>query len=401
MPHQRNLFEKQESHEHSPLTYTGEPFDMDANQLKQNRHALPNRLEKVYMATAAFEAVVITGIAFAVFGLVQANIQAQNAKVRTVPVYLAVFIMAQIFSVLYIFDGLRARNIVQLIMHLFFNLCMLVYSILQIPQTKDALSDENGVPGACGNFENCTGPDSLFNLLQRLMIVPPIIFGLCTIMFCVLIRYVHAQFGWAVFHLVGASPELRKAHTRYQTMISLLKMLLFFALAFCTAMLILASAWSAKKAEFIITIIAFPLVIFFMLGCGWALRKENKPIMYVCLVLEVAGIAYFVYKLATLWLPRTEGLYSNTKITMAIFSIFSIIILLSTFLLSLLCIGDFGKGLIDAHRNPENRTSLWSLPANARFEKKLEVAEKSGNVEAGHSPMLGETEGRQERLVID
>ncbi|WWC64588.1 uncharacterized protein I303_107199 [Kwoniella dejecticola CBS 10117] len=416
MPHP-DPFERQDSYELEPLAYpnTEKPtttstqgsyrklrdrLTMDNNQLKKSRHALPTRLEKVYMATAAFEAVVIAVIAFAVFGLVQANIHSQNAKVRTVPVYLAVFIMAQIFSVLYIFDALRARNIVQLIMHLFFNLCMLIYSILQIPQTKDALSDENGIPGACGNFENCTGPDSLFNLLQKLMIVPPIIFGICTIAFCVMIKYVHAQFGWAVFHLVGASPELRKAHTRYQTMISLLKMLLFFGLAFCTAMLILASAWSAKKAEFIVTIIAFPVVIIFMLGCGWALRKENKPIMYACLVLEVTGIAYFIYKLATLWLPRTEGLYSNTKITMAIFSIFSIIILLATFLLSLLCIGDFGKGLIDAHRNPENRTSLWSLPANARFEKKMEDAERYGQAEGGHTPM-GETEGRHERLVID
>ncbi|WVQ66989.1 uncharacterized protein L199_005181 [Kwoniella botswanensis] len=376
-------------------------MDNYQNHVKKSRHALPTRLEKLYMAVAAFEAVVITSIAFAVFGLVQANIKSQNAKVRTVPVYLAVFIMAQIFSLLYIFDALRARNIVQLIMHLFFNLCMLIYSILQIPQTKNALSNDNA-PGACGSFERCTGPDSLFNLLQKLMIVPPIIFGLCTIVFCVLIKFIHKVWGWSVFRLVGAQPELKRAHRHYQTMISLLKMLLFFGLAFCTAMLILASAWSAKRAEFIITIVAFPLVILFMLGCGWALRKENKPMMAACLVLMVAGIAYFIYKLATLWLPRTEGLYSNTKITMAIFSIFSIIILLATFILSLLCINDFGKGLIDAHRNPENRTSLWSLPANARFEKRMEDAEKYGKSEGGHTPMIGGEEGgRNERLVIE
>ncbi|WWC91697.1 uncharacterized protein L201_006643 [Kwoniella dendrophila CBS 6074] len=377
-------------------------MDPYQNHLQKSRHALPTRLEKVYMGVAAFEALIICSIAFAVFGLVQEHIQAQGAKVRTVPVYLAVFIMAQIFSLLYIFDALRARNIVQLIMHLFFNVCMLVYSILQIPQTKNALEEENNVPGGCGSFENCTGPNSLYNLLEKLMIVPPIIFGLCTIAFCVMMRYVHAQFGWAVFHLVGASPELKRAHRNYQTMISLLKMLLFSGLAFCTAMLILASAWDAKRAEFIITIVAFPVIIIFMLGCGWALRKENKPIMSACLVLMVAGIAYFIYKLSTLWLPRTQGLYSNTKITMAIFSIFSIIILMATFFLSLLCMNDFGKGLIDGHRNPENRTSLWSLPANARFEKKMEDTERYKHSEGGHTPMLeGELQGRDERLVID
>ncbi|WRT70236.1 uncharacterized protein IL334_007231 [Kwoniella shivajii] len=370
----------------------------DYQEVKQARHALPTRMEKLYLGVAAFEAITITGIAFGVFGLVQENVQAQGAKVRTVPVYLAVFIMAQIFSVLYIFDGLRARNIVQLIMHLFFNICMLTYSILQIPQTKDALGDETA-PDACGKYERCTGPDSLYNLLERLMIVPPIIFGLCTIAFSIMIKYVHAQFGWAVFHLVGASPELKRAHRHYQAMISLLKMLLFFALAFCTAMLILATAWDARRAEFIITIIAFPLVIIFMLGCGWALRKENKPVMAACLVLMVAGIVYFIYKLATLWLPRTQGLYINTKITMAIFSIFSIIILVATFTLSLVCINDFGKGLIDAHKNPANRTSLWSLPANARLEKKMEEAERTRS--EGDTPMLGTEGERQQRLVIE
>ncbi|WVW86174.1 hypothetical protein I302_108215 [Kwoniella bestiolae CBS 10118] len=236
--HQHQRTDSESTYELLPIKDTtyDQPRKMDSyqNQVKKSRHALPTRLEKLYMGVAAFEAITIAAIAFAVFGLVQANIHSQSAKVRTVPVYLAVFIMAQIFSLLYIFDALRARNIVQLIMHLFFNLCMLIYSILQIPQTRDALSDENA-PGACGAYVRCTGPDSLFNILQKLMIVPPIIFGLCTIAFCIMIKFVHAQFGWAVFHLVGASPDLKRAHRHYQTMISLLKMLLFFGLAFCTA----------------------------------------------------------------------------------------------------------------------------------------------------------------------
>jgi len=53
------------------------------------------------------------------------------------------------------------------------------------------------------------GPDSLYYLLQRLMIVVPIILGICTIAFAFLIRRLHEQFGWAVFHLVGASLEMK------------------------------------------------------------------------------------------------------------------------------------------------------------------------------------------------
>lgn len=82
------------------------------------------------------------------------------------------------------------------------------------------------------------------------------------------------------------------------------------------------------------------------------------------------------YKLATLWLPRTSSLYINTKITMAIFSIFSIIILLVTFIFGCTCMSNFGKGLIEAHQNPENRTSLWSLPANKGWNRKYNGYER-------------------------
>jgi hypothetical protein len=49
----------------------------------------------------------------------------------------------------------------------------------------------------------------LYNVLQPLLIVAPIILGLCTIAFAVLIRKLYVQFGWAEFHLVGASPEMK------------------------------------------------------------------------------------------------------------------------------------------------------------------------------------------------
>lgn len=116
--------------------------------------------------------------------------------------------------------------------------------------------------------------------------------------------------------------------------------------------------------------VALPLVIVFILLCGWALRTENKTVMVCLLVIMVAGLAYFIYKLVTLWLPRTSSLYINTKITMAILSIFSIIILLVTFIFGCMCMSNFGKGLVEAHQNPENRTSLWSLPANKGWSRK-------------------------------
>jgi len=134
----------------------------------------------------------------------QANIDMQNAKVKTVPVYLVIFTTsrlvpcgisadfnrpfssshseqahcplrvatmllysseARLFSLVYVLDSLRAHNVMQvgqstirdvelinqLCLHLWFNLCILTYSILEIPQTKNAM--ESQAYAQCGSFE--------------------------------------------------------------------------------------------------------------------------------------------------------------------------------------------------------------------------------------------------------
>lgn len=107
------------------------------------------------------------------------------------------------------FDALRARSIVQLGLHLVFNVCILVYAILQIPQTHDALASEPR--RHCGAFARCTGKDSLFELLEKIMIAVPVVLGVCTLAMAVLVRTLYKQFGWAVWHLVNASPSLKRA----------------------------------------------------------------------------------------------------------------------------------------------------------------------------------------------
>jgi len=57
---------------------------------------------------------------------------------------------SRVFSVVYIFDALRQRNVIQLCLHLFFNLCILLYSILQIFQTKNAF--ETTPQDKCGSY---------------------------------------------------------------------------------------------------------------------------------------------------------------------------------------------------------------------------------------------------------
>lgn len=163
---------------------------------------------------------------------------------------------------LYVLDAVRARNIVQLGLHMLLNICILAYSILQIPQTKTALSGLG--LRRCGNFEvrytlapdckqelrgvqHCIGPNSLYNALQGCFIVLPITIGLCSIAFALLIRKLRAQFCWSMYRLVGASWDISRTslekvraepagmHRNYQILVALLKLSVFFGVAFCMA----------------------------------------------------------------------------------------------------------------------------------------------------------------------
>ncbi|RSH91876.1 hypothetical protein EHS25_009246 [Saitozyma podzolica] len=392
----------------------------------EKKRALASTTEKLYMAIAGAECLIVFAIAFAVFGLVEANLPVARGKEKTVPVYLAVFIMAQIFSVLYIWDALRQRNVVQLLLHLWFQLCILAYSILQIPQTYNALNEIGNQQ--CGNYPRCEGPDSLYNVVQSLLIVTPIVLGLATIAFAFLCRKLYRQFGWAEFHLVGASPEMKRMHREYQTLMSLLKLLLYFGMAFCLAYLILVASWTIDKTELYVSVptwrsarswiqqglqatlcshsldtradarsvlacVALPLVVLGVALTGVAVRREIKWLMVTMLVLMVVGLAYFIYKLASMFLPATSWLYINTRVTMAIFSAFAIIILIVTFVFGCICLTNFGQGLAQAHQNPEKTTTLWQPNTKVPFT--------SDKAREANSQAYAQVTPEQDRMVIE
>jgi hypothetical protein len=69
--------------------------------------------------------------------------------------------------VLYIWDALRHRNVVQLFLQLWFQLSILTYAILQIPQSYNALDELEDE--RCGAFAVRIGPTTYNTILHRLI----------------------------------------------------------------------------------------------------------------------------------------------------------------------------------------------------------------------------------------
>jgi len=120
---------------------------------------------------------------------------------------------------------------------------------------------------------------------------------------------------------------------------------------------------SASSAEFVITIIALPITLIFLLVAAVTVRMEFVPLMFAFFLAQLAGMAYFIYKLVRLFEPSQAYRYAVSRKTLATFSIISLLILALTFAVSVMCYLNFGKGL------KEQIPPYWTQKQKRRSEQ--------------------------------
>lgn len=125
----------------------------------------------------------------------------------------------------------------------------------------------------------------------------------------------------------------------YQIMVCLLKFdfFCFTGVTMQLLILVIAGKRAEKRAEFIVTIIAIPVVLLLLMLCGFSLSREwvvyvrlslclqplwpqvHRP-MVGSLVLMVCAESYFIYKLIRMYQSSTEGQYDGVKGSLTTFS---------------------------------------------------------------------------------
>jgi len=166
------------------------------------------------------------------------------------------------------------------------------------------------------------------------------------------------EFGWAIFHVVGANPAMKTMYQYYQVLICLLKFD-FFCFTGVTIQLLIV-VLSTNSAEFGLTIAAIPIVLFLLAGCGWAVKREVKWMMTISLVLMLAAESYFIFKLVRFYAPSTRAQYLTTRATLTVFTIVAFLLLFATFAVGLRCFADFDKGLQSSKLHDVTGTTKYS-----------------------------------------
>ncbi|KAH7107849.1 hypothetical protein BKA62DRAFT_825282 [Auriculariales sp. MPI-PUGE-AT-0066] len=300
---------------------------------------LKSNAQRIFLGVVVLQAGVVLGMVGSAYGIVSSNVTVNidTNSFKTLPCYLALFALAELFELFIAVDSLRLRNSLQLIAILEFHVALLVFAALQIHQTRTAM---------CGGeyyFELCLREDAPWKQVQRLLIVVPIVLGVSLVAMCFSVRALYAEFGWAVFHAIGADPRMRSMYRYYQIMICLLKFDFFCFTGVTMQLLILVLSHNA--VEFILTILAIPIVLLLLIMCGIAVQRELKPLMVASLFLMAAAETYFVYKFLRLFLPSSRQDYGSTRTALAFFLIVAFILLLLTFFFGIICFKDFDQGL--------------------------------------------------------
>jgi len=303
---------------------------------------LATRAQRAFFATVTIQAIVVLVMVAITFRLVEENVPLEQPRYKTLPCYLALFALAELFELFMAFDALRLRNVIQLLGILIFHIALMVAAAIQVHETQTALVTMGDCDGSL-SFTKCGGKGTLFRQVEPFLIVAPCVIAASWLVMIFWIKQLYGEFGWAIFHVVGANPKLKTMYQWYQIMICLLKFDFFFFTGVTMQLLIVVL--QVNSAEFGITIAAIPVVLVLLFFCGVAVQREIKSVMIISLVMMVAALTYFVYKLVRFYEPSSEAAYETTRATLTVFTIIAFILLLGTCGVGIRCFSDFDRGL--------------------------------------------------------
>lgn len=309
------------------------------------------RAQKAFIITIAVQAIVVITMVALTFGIVQADAGSTFTELgyKTLPCYLALFILAEIFELIMAFDALRLRNIIQLMGIVLFHGALIVFSALQVHETHVAIF--NCQPKCVSD------PNHVWNKVQNILIVAPCIVAASWFFLMFWIKQLYAEFGWVIFHVVGANPKLKSMYQFYQIFICLLKFD-FFCFVGVTMQLLIVIL-NKNSAEFGVTVAAIPIVLLLLAGCARAVKHEVKLLMIFSLALMLPSMSYFLYKLDRFYAPSSAQEYVSTRATLTVFTVVAFLLLLASLAIGIKCFRDFDKGLHESKTHDLGRNSQY------------------------------------------
>ncbi|ODO07446.1 hypothetical protein L198_01025 [Cryptococcus wingfieldii CBS 7118] len=277
---------------------------------------------------------------------------------RRLPIYLIIFGLAHLWQLVLVSIAIRMKNTVQVIAVTAFNFAFLGYAIIQIYELRKILGGTSLSEGLKGNDTGSTLMTIPLNVLTALIIAVVAVSSVGLLVLSVLLR---REFGrvsrnWQRYRFLGADLMIREYYFKFQ----IFECICYFGAFFCAGFGI-QFIWlvlNPSDVEYIITWIAFPLLIIFLVIGRYAAKYENVYFMSAFIVGLLTGCAYFIFKLVRIWQQRTTT-YNHLEKSLTVFDALSLASLISCAVWGGTVWWNFGKGLKQAVLARPGARTFW------------------------------------------
>ncbi|KAI8348370.1 hypothetical protein B0O80DRAFT_462960 [Mortierella sp. GBAus27b] len=266
---------------------------------------------------------------------------------RAIPAYMIVFVFAQLFQLVFVWDAVRAQNTIELISIVAFNFCCFAYSAFEISQSRNSLTDA----AEKGFFIPESKATDLQKAIEPFLIVVVAVIGVTQCLVTWLAYQLFQEFGWKIYKKIGADPNIKRMFRAYQIYLVLIKVDFFFFVGFSIQFIYLTLTKRAEDPEYWLTIFVLPLTIVILYIAVYAVRHESRKWMSVFLVAMLCGVVYFIFKVIRMFVNRKES-YEGVYKFLTLFASLCLVTIFLTIANAIVCYRNFGKGL-KPHLNRE------------------------------------------------
>ncbi|KAF2495918.1 hypothetical protein BU16DRAFT_549601 [Lophium mytilinum] len=283
----------------------------------------------------------------------KAAVVIRRPNLRPVACDLSVFILGFSYQLIITWDAIRLENCFQLVATVIYNFGIVYFAVIQRNQLNAIFKNIEEIPGY---------PEGFSHKMDVMLDIIISVVSLATVLLGFFAYKLYHTYGWSIVKSIAADLRLRRRYLTFQIYLIMLKVDVFFFLAYNIQFLIIPPFLISSEGW--VAVAAMPILIVIVMLPAFYTRRESRIGALWC---ALAVMAYFAYKLAKAYQTVTDDTRPNLG-SLTTFGAMTMLLAFTTLIIGLLCADNFGKGLRPHLQRPPRTNSLRMTQTDRVFE---------------------------------